>query len=193
MFEVRIGPEVALRLLEARHSDELYQLIRQNWERLRVWVPWLRLTSTVDQTREYVQRSLHRFANGKGFSAGIWLGDQLVGQIALEYIDRDNRLTEIGYWIDAGVEGKGIVTKACQHLVDYAFGELDLNRVQIRCAVENTRSRAIAQRLGFVEEGVLRQVEQLETGYVDLVIYGMLRHEWLESGRNSKRSRPNHC
>lgn len=186
MFEVRIGPDVALRLLEARHSDELYQLIRRNWERLRVWVPWLRLTSTVDQTREYVQRSLQRFANGNGFSAGIWVGDTLVGQIALEYIDRENRLTEIGYWIDAGVEGKGIVSKACQHLVDYAFGELDLNRVQIRCAVENTRSRAIAQRLGFVEEGVLRQVERLEDRYVDLVIYGMLRHEWQDSARNSK-------
>jgi len=84
MFEVRIGADVVLRLLEERHSDELFQLVSRNWERLRVWVPWLRLTSTVEDTREYVRRNPQRFADGNGFSAGIWVADKLVGQIALE-------------------------------------------------------------------------------------------------------------
>jgi ribosomal-protein-serine acetyltransferase len=66
----------------------------------------------------------------------------------------------------------------CRALLDHAFYELKLNRVEIRCAAENNCSRAVPERLGFRQDGVLRQAEWLHEHFVDLVIYSMLAGEW---------------
>ena len=63
--------------------------------------------------------------------------------------------------------------------VDYAFRELKLNRVEVRCAEENSKSRAIPERLGFVKEGIIREAEWIYDHYVDDVVYGILSREWL--------------
>jgi len=65
-------------------------------------------------------------------------------------------------------------------LTDYAFKELNLNKVEIRAALENKKSRGIPERLNFVNEGCNRQAEWLYDHYVDHVIYGMLAEEWIE-------------
>lgn len=70
------------------------------------------------------------------------------------------------------------MTKACKACIDYAFNELKLHRLEIRCAVENERSRAIPERLGFTNEGTIREAEWLYDHFVDHVVYGMLEREW---------------
>ena len=178
MFNCKLSDEAELRLLEESHAEELFTLINRNHERLLIWVPWLSHTDSLENTRDFIKRKLRRFADNNGFAAGIWYQGALAGEIAFEYIDWSNRMTEIGYWLDSDVEGKGLVTKACRVLIAYAFDNLELNRVQIRCATQNLRSRAIPEKLGFTQEGVLRQVERLHDRHVDLVTYGMLVSEW---------------
>ena len=90
-------------------------------------------------------------------------------------IDRPNRSTSIGYWLDASHQGRGIMTTSCRVIINHAFRNLELHRVVIRCATENHRSRAIPERLGFTLEGVDRQAEWLYDHFVDLARYGLLR------------------
>ena len=116
--------------------------------------------------------------NNNGFVAGLWHCGQLAGVIGYAGIDWPNRTTGIGYWLGAAFQGRGLVTKACRALIAYAFTELKLNRVEIRCAPGNQKSCAIPKRLGFTEEGTLREVEWLYDHFVDLVVYGMLASEW---------------
>ncbi|WP_342770185.1 GNAT family protein [Oceanobacillus chungangensis] len=93
-------------------------------------------------------------------------------------LDFRNKIGHIGYWLAKDYQGKGIMSRVARALTEYAFHELDLNRVEIRAAYENLRSRAIPKRLGFVEEGKIRQAEWLYDHYVDHVIYGMLASDW---------------
>ena len=185
MFNCKLSEGAELRLLEERHAEELFTLINRNHERLVVWVPWLGSSGSLEQTRDFIKRKLQRLADNNGFAAGIWHEGALAGEIALDYIDWPNCITEIGYWLDSSAEGRGLVTKACRSLIAYAFGELGLNRVQIRCAAENWRSRAIPEKLGFTQEGIVRQAERLHDRYVDLVIYGMLAAEWEATAESS--------
>ena len=93
-------------------------------------------------------------------------------------IDRVNRATAIGYWVAARHEGKGVVTATVRALVDQAFGEWGLDRVTIEAAVENRRSRAIPERLGFTQEGVLRDSQLVGGRYHDGALYALLAPEW---------------
>jgi ribosomal-protein-serine acetyltransferase len=70
------------------------------------------------------------------------------------------------------------MTRAVSALIDHAFGPLGMHRVEIRSAVSNDRSRALCERLGLVEEGVLREAEAFTDRYHDLVVYSALAHEW---------------
>ena len=89
-----------------------------------------------------------------------------------------NRKVEIGYWIAAKFQGKGIVTDACRALMEHAFEEWKLNRVEIHCATGNKKSCAIPERLGFQLEGVLQKALFVHGKYLDSNVYGMLARDW---------------
>jgi RimJ/RimL family protein N-acetyltransferase len=93
-------------------------------------------------------------------------------------VDWANRATSIGYWIAESSQGRGTVTEAVRALTKHAFEVWKLNRVEIRAATGNTRSAAIPLRLGYVQEGVLRQVERHGETYEDLAVYSMLATDW---------------
>lgn len=178
MFTYRIDEQTELRLLELRHAEELFALTDANRQHLRRWLPWLDTTLSVVDTRSFIQSMISRFAEGRGLTAGIWHRGKLVGTCGFNNINWVNRSADIGYWLAANAQGHGLMTAACRALCDYAFGELRLHRVIIRCATGNVRSCNVPKRLGFTHEGVLRQVEWLYDHYVDHQVYSILAAEW---------------
>lgn len=181
MFEAAVDEGLVLRLLEPRHAQALFNLIDQNRDHLGTWFPWVEQTRTVDDSKMFVRESLEQFARDDGFQLGIWLDGELVGVIGLQRISHPFRSTELYYWLGAQYEGRGVMTKVCHYLCGYLFNELHLNRIEIRCAETNAKSRAIPERLGFTQEGRLRQMGYTKDGLADYVIYGLLADEWRAS------------
>jgi len=175
---LKIDEEIVLKILEKDDAAALFDLVENNRSYLRQWLPWIDTNTTVEESLAFIKSSCEQHDQNLGFTCGIWFHHQLVGVIGFQRIDWMNKNVEIGYWISAEYQGFGIITKSCQTLVDYAFNEYELNRVQIRCATENKKSCAIIERLGFMKEGIMRQAEFLYDHYVDLVIYGMTANEW---------------
>ena len=178
MFEYHVDDEIKLRLLEPRHADALFALVDSNRQHLRQWLPWLNDNIAVSDTSRFIKATQKQFADDSGFVSGIWYCDELVGVIGHNRIDWENRISWPGYWLAGKFQGKGIMTKSCRALIHHAFTELQLNRIDIRCAVENSKSRAIPERLGFQQEGVIRQAEWLYDKFVDHIVYGMLKSDW---------------
>lgn len=110
----------------------------------------------------------------------IRYANEVVGLIGFKDSDRQNKRTAIGYWLSERHQKKGIVTRTVEALCAFAFRQLDVNRIQIKCAVGNIPSRNIPERLGFVQEGIERESELLSSGaFTHLAIYSMLRSEFL--------------
>src|SRR5579871_2145540 len=178
MFEKQILDGAWIRLLEARHAPEVFAVVDRERAYLREWLPWVDATTEVEDTANFIQGSLEQFARGEGMAAGIWVGAEFAGTIGTHKIDWLNRTVEIGYWIASAFQGRGIATAASRAMIDYAFYELQLNRVNIHCAMGNVKSCAIPERLGFELEGVRRDGQLLNGRFVDLNIYAMLRRDW---------------
>lgn len=175
---IRLDEDTELRIYEERHAREVAQLVDENRAYLRQWLPWVDNSRSVEDSKAFIQNSLQQFAHNEGFQMGVWYKGKLAGGIGYHPIDWADRKVEIGYWLGERFQGKGLMTKACSTLVTYAFDELGLHKVEIHCAAENIRSCAIPKRLGFTQEGILRDAEWLYDHFVDLVVFGMLAREW---------------
>jgi ribosomal-protein-serine acetyltransferase len=169
-----LGDGVAVRTYVVGDADELFALVDASRERLRPWMIWEPTTKSVDDTRAFIQACL---ASTDYEGNGLWRDGRLIGGIGLS-LDTMANSGEIGYWLADGHEGKGLVTRACTRFFDFAFDELGLHRMELQAAVENVRSRAVAQRIGMREEGVARDGCRVAGGYLDSVTYGILEDEW---------------
>ncbi|TFJ91976.1 GNAT family N-acetyltransferase [Lentibacillus salicampi] len=178
MFLFEIDEEMALKHLEIHDAAPLFQLTEESRETLRPWLAWVDLTKTADDSKSFIESTLKQFAERSGLTTGILYHGELAGVVGFNDFNWRNSIGTIGYWLGSSYEGKGIMTRAVSGLIDYAFNSLELNRIEIRAASGNQKSRAIPERLGFEQEGQIRQAEWLYDHYVDHVVYGILAQEW---------------
>ena len=178
MFSHWINERLQLRSLQLTDANELFALTDANRSYLRQWLPWLDKTQTSADTRTFIRNTLEQFADTGGIVAAICYDEQIVGVIGYNQIDWANRVGCIGYWLAESYQGQGLMTMSCKCMVDYSFVTLGLNRVVIMGATENDRSRAIPERLGFIQEGTAREAEWLYDHFVDHAVYAMLRRHW---------------
>ena len=178
MFLHKVDDEVELGLLQQHHSQQLFTVVDQNRAYLREWLNWVDGTQAVVDTQAFIERSLQRFARNDGVTCGIWYRGELCGCIDFYEVNWSDRQGSIGYWLAAPLQGKGIMTRACQGLIRYGFDELNLNRIVIYVAPENVKSRAVPERLEFQQEGLLRQSIWMYDRFFDLVVYSLLAKEW---------------
>ena len=181
MQSIVVSPECSLTPLELNDAEELFGVTDGNRVHLRRWLPWLDNITRLEDTRAFIRAVRAQASQNNGAQLAIRVDGRIAGIVGHHQIDWRNRLTSLGYWIGRDYQGRGLVTAATQSLVQHAFSEARLNRVEIRCAEGNHRSRAIPRRLGFREEGVLSDAEWLYDHFVDHVVYAMLARDWAES------------
>ena len=178
MLSFEVDEHITLELPQMHHVDELTKVVRANIERLQKWMPWAAGTYDLRSAKMFVQRNLNGLADTGAFAMLIRYDGEVAGSIGFHDLNTVDRTAHIGYWISKDFEGRGIMTRCCRVLIDHLFDDLDLNRVQINCNVENTRSRAIPERLGFKFEGIQHQAEWLNDRFRDWAIYALLKADW---------------
>jgi ribosomal-protein-serine acetyltransferase len=178
MLGYQIDENLKLVLPLPQHAEELTAVVRANLDRLSPWMPWANDDYSIAAAREFIERNLKTLAENGSFAMSVVLDDKIVGNMGFHNLDSNNKSAHIGYWLAREAEGKGLMTRCCRVLINYLFAELKLNRIQINCNVENAKSRAIPERLGFELEGIHRQVEFFDDRFGDWAIYAMLKQDW---------------
>jgi ribosomal-protein-serine acetyltransferase len=177
-LRLSVNAETELRLLEEDDAPEVFALIERERAHLRPWLPWLDVTLSIEDELNFIRLTTERYARSQSLVCAIVHQGRIIGSIGYNTIDWVNRKTEIGYWLGKTFEGKGLMTQSCEEMIRFGFQVLELNKIEIRCSTGNTRSCAIPCRLGFTQEGVIRQAEWLYDHYADLILFGMLASEW---------------
>lgn len=177
-MNIQVSDKISLEVLEEPHAPTLFCLVNENREYLKKWLPWVDNMQAVENARNYIINCIKQAEERTDFAYAIMYERKMVGRIGIHHINQQNKIGEIGYWLADGLQGNGIVTKSCKALIFYGFNELGLNRIEIKCAIGNDKSRAIAEKLRFKQEGILRQAELLNGNFIDLYLYSMLKEEW---------------
>jgi ribosomal-protein-serine acetyltransferase len=144
-------------------------------------MPW-----AADQTHEgtsgFIRQAIGQERADDGFQRALIVDGAIAGTIGFHRVDRENRSTSIGYWLGQQFEGRGLMTAALTALIEHAFEAWNLHRVELRIAPANERSRALATRLGFEQEGLLREAERFGDEYRDRLLYALLSRSASVSG-----------
>lgn len=178
MINIKVDNEIELQLFQPYHAEEYFQLVERNRYYLREWLPWIDEVRSPTDTYLLIQMGLNRFHENNEPNFGIRFRGVLVGNIDFHDINWYNRQAQLGYFLSQHAQGYGIMTRSIQTILHYAFRELDLHRIEIRCGEKNRKSRAIPERLGFTYEGCLRDGEYLHGRFHHIFVYSMLAHEW---------------
>ncbi|HEX3900773.1 MAG TPA: GNAT family protein [Mycobacteriales bacterium] len=172
-----LGDGVVLHAACAADAAEAFEIVSAERARLREWLPWIDDTTDVETQARFLTGLEQAAYDGRGIYVAIRLDNSLVGFADVRR-DRLGAGGEVGYWLAAAAEGRGVMTRTVAALIDVSFDTLRLHRVQLQAGTANLRSRAVAERLGMTFEGVRREAEQLPDRFVDLAVYSVLAHEW---------------
>lgn len=178
IFPLKIDDDTELRLFTQSESQLLHTLITSNRNHLDQWMRWSGRIQTLEDVQAFIQKFADKYQANEGFHVGLWVRGQLAGGIACHAMNHESHHTEIGYWLGEEFVGKGLVTRTCRTVLRHLFEQEQMHRIEIQCATDNLRSRAVAERLGFVFEGVKRESEWITTSFRDHALYSLLSHEW---------------
>ncbi|HSM01199.1 MAG TPA: GNAT family protein [Acidimicrobiia bacterium] len=171
-----LGHGVIARPFRSSDAAAVFAAVDAERERLAEWMPWVWTSTTLDDSRRFVEDAGTRLDDGTAVHWGLFEGERVVGAVGAG-IDSLNRVSELGYWIASDKEGLGLVARAMRALITDLF-ERGLHRLVIHAATGNDRSVALAERLGFTYEGTEREALRMGEKVHDAVVYGLLRREW---------------
>lgn len=180
MFTLTVDKEIKLALLSHQFAPLFFEIVNRERAYLSQWLAWPVHADSEAFFLNFIQRSLHDYADGKSLVLSIIYQDKLVGNVSFNSINHQLKKVEIGYWLSCEYQGKGIMSRAVSKLIEIAFTEYSMDKVQISAATENYPSRSVCERLGLTLEGIITQAENLNGRIVDHAVYGLSRKRWLE-------------
>ena len=171
--ELIVDDSIRLKELGLDDVEAIFNSIINERDYLDEWLPFVEFTHEISYTSRFVENYLNSDKSDATFA--IYYQHQFVGIIGLKNTDPVNKKTEIGYWLSESYQHRGIITLSCKALINYAFDRLQINRIQLKAATGNLKSQQVAQRLGFSKEGIERDGELHARGFVDLVVFSLLK------------------
>lgn len=176
----KINENLELRILREEDVKELASLVKENLPHLQPWMLWAVDEYDIEHAQTFIRQNLDNISTDKPPTYGIFYQGELSGCIGFVKLDRvKKKQAEIGYWISAEHQGKGLITECTRALTAYCFDTLKLDRVEIHSAASNVRSRAVPERLGFKLTRQFKDDHPLPGGrFDDQVDYEMSAREW---------------
>ncbi|MBI1225178.1 MAG: GNAT family N-acetyltransferase [Bacteroidetes bacterium] len=176
-----INVDESLSLHLARHelAGAIFQAVDENRAFLRQWLPWVDGTRSLEDTKTFITESMRHNSDGSRLTLFIMSNGQLAGSLGVVHFNKDHRRCEIGYWLREDLQGQGIMTRSFAAFIEFLFQKKQMNRLEVLIIPGNNKSRAVALRLGFMSDGVLRKALQMYGIFHDVEVLGLLKSDWM--------------
>lgn len=175
---VLLGDGAELTPLEPGQACELAAFVAAHRDFLDPWIPLGHVVHDTESAAEFLRTYAERAARDDGVLRAIRLDGELVGGTVFRVFDVGRRVCELGVFLAPTATGRGLVTRAARAMIDWAFTERGMMRVEWRSDPANAPSIAVARRLGMTREGLLRQASRLGEQQFDVEVWSVLPQEW---------------
>jgi RimJ/RimL family protein N-acetyltransferase len=174
--------EIEIRFYEERDASALYEAARESIGEVHPWLPWCHPDYTLQEAEEWIATHAEGRASGTHYQfAIVEREERFLGGCGLSEVNTVHRLANLGYWVRSSATGRGVAPAAVRALVDWAFRETEIIRLEIVAAVDNRRSQRVALKAGALREGVLRDRLVLHGRAHDAVMHSIVRSRWSPS------------
>jgi ribosomal-protein-serine acetyltransferase len=165
-----------IRHYELADAEDLTIAVVESAAEVGQWMGWCHLGYSLDEARDWIRTQQELTRQGLAYEFAI-LDDagHYLGGCGVNQVNRASRFANLGYWVRTSQMGRGVAPAAARLVADLVFRETDLMRLEIVCAVGNVRSQRVAEKVGAVREGVLRQRLVIPSGPSDAVMYSLVR------------------
>lgn len=178
MVSIILDEHILLRSYQPADAPALFRAVNASRKALRPWLNWVDLTITPQHSLQYIQHALAGEHEQRSLSLGVFRHQEIIGGLGMHAWDQRLRKAEVGYWVARDWQRQGIGTRAVSRFLDFLFGRLQLNKVELHIVAGNEASKQFALSLGATPEGCLRQSVMRHGKLEDLLVFGILAEEW---------------
>lgn len=161
-----------------KHAEQIFDIFNSDVDSFKYWMEYGVYKNAVEVLNEYKNRNKpHGFC--KSAMYGIFENGEILGEIGLGCIYTRRKTAEVGFWLKKSARGRGIINKLLPIVEELAFETYNLHKLTIWCDDENTAVKKIAEKNGYVIEGLLREEKTWPDGSLhSTALYGKLKSEW---------------
>lgn len=167
---------LTLAATERSHTSGLTDAILASLDELRPWMAWAGAPS-LEQTRMFTAAAEDGWDNSTGWTFTILHDEEPAGTVGLDCYQPMLDQAQIGYWIRSDLAGRGYMKEAARAVVEFAFADIGLHRLELHASADNVASVKVAESLGFQREGVARDIAKNAQGFYDCLVFGLLRSD----------------
>ncbi len=172
-----MGDRIVLRKHVPALAQTMFDYVNKDRERLRVYLPWVDSTKTVDDEVKFIAFTHDSWNKHTLYGYGIFRrsDDTYMGNVGVHSIAWKNEVCELGYWILGEFEGQGYVSDAVRTIESACFAA-GFQRIEIRCASSNFKSASVPMRTGYTMEGCLRSNMIVNEKRVDTLVFAKIKN-----------------
>lgn len=174
MFKINVDQNIDIVFLHQKFKNDFIKLFKSNKLQLTRWYNWSDKPIDAAYFTNLIEQSLFEYACGTAVQCGVSFKGELIGYVGLCHINPELAKAELNFLISQDFQGRGIMTKTCHKMIEYAFEFLKLEKLEISIATDNINCRKICESLNFELEGILRHADNLDGKVVDHARYGLL-------------------
>ncbi len=170
--------DLSLRTSTEEDVKQLWEIVSTYKKELRPWLDWVDMIHSIEDYMGYMNRVKYEEDIGIQKAFVLCIDDLAQGEIVFDDFDARTRSCNMGYWISPQWQQKGVMFSACKIAISRAFESLNIDKINIRFISTNVASHALALKLGFSVDGVLRKNILYQGRIEDEVIMSCFRQEW---------------
>jgi RimJ/RimL family protein N-acetyltransferase len=173
------GP-LLIRTYREEDVGALFAAARESIAEVGRWLPWCHEHYSIEETRQFINSRASLSQGDEWYSFGIFEqdGGRFLGGVGINFINRVHQMANLGYWVRTSDARRGIATIATRVVAKFGFAQIGLQRIEIVAAVDNLPSQRVAEKVGAVREGVVRNRLLIRGASVDAVLFSLVPEDF---------------